>query len=107
MNMIYLKHSMSCLKDQGMGVFVDPERREVLLSMSSFDSALVAEAVIRILPEQYGIEAFRDDSTKNDAWLTPSAPFGLVIQLSGVIYQVQVVKLIDGRVAVTLGPTPA
>ena len=103
---MYLKHSMSCLKDLGMEVLVDQERRQVMLTMRSFDSSLVAEAVIGILPERHGIVAFRDDGAKSESWLTPIAPFDLVIQLAGVSYSGQVVRLIDGRIAVTLSLSP-
>lgn len=102
---LYLKHSMSCLGDLGMEVDVDDARREVSLTMLSFDSNLVATAVTRILPEEHGVVAFRDDADKDDAWLTRPAPYGLLILVAGTAYRAQVVKLLDRRdVAVTLTP---
>lgn len=102
---LYLKHSMSCLADLGMEVDVDNARREVSLSMSRFDSALIATAVTRILADEHGVVAYRDDADKDDAWLTRPAPYGLLIHIAGTAYRAQVVKLLDRRdVAVTLAP---
>jgi hypothetical protein len=105
---LYLKHSLSCLSDQRIQVDVDRDRREVRLTMDTFDSALVADVVTRILPAEHQVEAYRDDAQKNDAtWLTRCADFALRIDIGGIPCRAQVVKLM-GRsdVAVTLEPLP-
>lgn len=102
---LYLKHSMSCLAGLGMEVDIDSDRREVSLLMSTFDSALVATAVTRILPDEHGVVAYIDDPQRDEAWRTMPAPYELSIHLAGAAYRAQVVKLFDGtESAVTLEP---
>jgi hypothetical protein len=101
---LYIKHSMSCLRDLGMEVDIDQDLREVRLTMPTFDSALVSTAVTSILPEKHGVVAFRDDGAKDEAWLTRPAPYSLYVRLADVTYRSQVVKLFDSRIAITLEP---
>ena len=105
MENIYLKHQMSCLKDQAIEVDIDHERREVRLGMRVLDSSLVARLVRDILPEQHGVEAFRDDNQVlgEHVWITKPSAYKLLVDLSGVMYKAQVVRLFNSQeVAVTL-----
>lgn len=104
---VYIKHQMSCLPDQLIEIDVDHERRLVHLTMTVFDSALVAEVAKTVLPlpENGAAIVWRDDTQKwTDAWLTKPADYDLRINLAGVLYASEVVKLFDGGIAVTLEP---
>jgi hypothetical protein len=102
---VYLKHMLSCLADQAMTIEVDDERERVVVRCAAFDAHLIARLVMRVLPEQHGVIAYRDDANPTPTWTTPAAPCGLVIEFAGVEYRAQVVRLFDGEsVAVTLEP---
>jgi hypothetical protein len=104
---LYLKHWMSCLPDQSIDLDIDHEAREVRLSMDAFDSALVIDVVMRILPAEHQVLAYRDDARKDAAWRTEAAPYRVRIDIASVRYRAQVVHLSghsDVTVAVTLEP---
>jgi hypothetical protein len=101
----YIKHSMSCLSDLRVTWTIDDKEQLVLLKMDAFDSSLVSAVVMGRLHEDYGVRAWRDDSDKDDAWLTRPASYQLHADIAGVRYVVEVVKLCDTqRVAVALRP---
>ncbi|MFG6488240.1 hypothetical protein ACG04R_16255 [Roseateles sp. BYS78W] len=111
---LFLKHTMSCLHDQAIEVDIDETRREVRLAMAAFDSSLVARLVTDILPTDHGLVAYRDDNEKHgtEVWLTKPATYALSIDLAGLVYRADVVKLFrqagaGGMVAVTLTPSQA
>lgn len=102
----HLKHQMSCLPDQAIDVDINEETQEVTLALNVFDSALVSWLVVKILPAQYGVIAYRDDNDKiGDGWITKPAPYSLVLYLANVKYRLRVVKLFDqADIALTLSP---
>ncbi len=104
----FLKHTVSCLPDEIFRITVDPDRLLVTIASNAFDSALVGWLVTRILPDQHGIFAYREDGS---GWDVPPAPYELRIRLGGptrIELGAQVVRLsrdLGGSVAVRLsGP---
>jgi hypothetical protein len=101
----YLKHFGSCLPDGSFSVLVDRQRRRVTITCEAFDSHLVGDLVTRMLFEDHGIRAFRDDGA---GWIPPPAPYSLRVRIageSGVEFEAEVVRLssaIGGGVAVRL-----
>ena len=106
----YVKHFGSCLPDARFRVTVDRSRSQVTLESDAFDSHLVGWMVTRILPDEHGIVAYRDDKD----WHPPSAPYELRIRVGGqmrVEFAAHVVRLssaVGGGVAVRLSePRPS
>lgn len=101
----YLKHFGSCLPDGSFSVSVNRELRRVTIICEAFDSHLVGDLVTRLLFEDHGIQAFRDDGA---GWNPPPAPYALRVRIaggSGVEFEAEVVRLsraIGGGVAVRL-----
>lgn len=100
-----LKHSGSCLPDSLFRVTVDPDRFLVTITSNAFDSHMLGWLVTQILPDEYGIKAYREDDS---GWTPPPAPYDLRIQIgdkAGIELEAQVVRLstaIGGGVAVRL-----
>jgi hypothetical protein len=101
----YLKHFGSCLPDGSFSVSVNRERRRVTITCEAFDSHLLGDLVTRVLFEDHGIQAFRDDGA---GWNPPPSPYALRVRIageSGVEFEAEVVRLssaIGGGVAVRL-----
>lgn len=86
----YLKHNGSWLLDLPVRVSYDDERRTVTLSAQEFDSGLISDFVIFHLSRS-GIIAYTDETREISS---PGAPWHLIFELSGVRYQLHVVKQI-------------
>lgn len=100
-----VKHSMSCLPDLVIRHEIDEERKVVVVSVDAFDSSLITSWVVDVLDREHGVRAWRDDNDTNSAWLTRQAPYSLCLELAGVAYDVEVVRLFGSeRIAVSLDP---
>jgi hypothetical protein len=101
----YLKHWGSFLPDALLRVTVDRDLFLVTVSSTAFDSHLLGWLVTRILPEEHGIKAYRDD---NAGWTPSPAPYDLRVRIGGeahVELEAQVVRLsnaVGGGVSVRL-----
>lgn len=85
-----MKHVGSCLPDVAFSIDVDERRRHVVAKSECFDSALVASLVTQVLPEEFGVVAYRDD---NVDWSAPPAPYSLELRFGGMRFGASVVKL--------------
>lgn len=101
-----LRHPISCLPSQIIDIAVDHDLRQVVLTMAMFDSSIVVEVATSTLSEA-GVQVVRQDQDfeTEAGWLTKPAEYGLRINLAGVLYTSDVVRLLDGEIAVTLAPT--
>lgn len=100
---VTLKHTLSCLPDLELQVDIDPERLEVTLTCEHFDSSLVACYVMRILPAELGVCAFREDAAaRGEIGRTPASVYRLFVVFAGRRHLAQVVRLINGGVTVWL-----
>lgn len=103
---ITLKHSFSCLEDCPYQIEIDDDKKIVTIAGPVFDSSLIAGLVTRILPEDKGVVAFRDDAD----WPNNHAPYSLQIKIDGCPeFDAQAVRLASiggrpGEVAITLRP---
>lgn len=81
---VTLKHTLSCLPDLEIQVDIDPERLEVTLTCEHFDSSLVACCVTRVLPEEFGVRAFREDAAaRGEIGRTPASIYRLFVVFAG------------------------
>lgn len=71
------------------------------MQMKTFDSALVAALVVDTLFAEHGVQVFRDD---NIGMVTPPAPYRLIIDIAGHVFNARVVKLMTGAMTVFLDP---
>ena len=98
-----MTHVRSSLPDVAFSIDIDERRRHVVAKSECFDSALVATLVTQVLPEEFGVVAYRDDNVGGNA---PSAPYSLELRFGGVRFDALVVKLSsakgDAAVATTL-----
>ena len=85
-----IKHVGSWLPDLHVRVNYDDASKTVALEADEFDSALISDFVIRGLAPA-GVVAFADETGEI---ASPVAPWRLVFELSGVRYQLHVVKQI-------------
>jgi hypothetical protein len=100
-----VKHTMSCLSDLVIRHEIDDERKAVVLSVDAFDSSLIASFIMNVLDREYGVRAWRDDNDKTSAWLTRRSPYSLRIEIAGVGYEAEVVRLFGSdKIAVALSP---
>lgn len=89
---VYLKHMGSCLPDVLFRIVADRHRSSVTILSEAFDSSLMSTLLTRILPDQHGIVAYRDDKH----WVPPAPPYELKVRIgrpSTVEFSAQVVRL--------------
>lgn len=104
---ICMKHMGSTAADLDIGYRVDKDRRIVLLQADVFDSALVANFFVRVLEQDNGIGAIRDD---NVGWNPPRPPYRVFLDLRGQHYEVTAHRLMNltkdakDEIAVVLEP---
>lgn len=106
----YLKHMGSCLPDSKFRITVDRGRRRVTIAARAFDSYLIGWLVTRILPDEHGVKAYREDDS---GWPAAPAAYELRVRIGdegGIELDAEVVRLssaVGGSVAVWLGePRP-
>lgn len=101
----YVKHFGSCLPDAMFRVTLDRLRRLITIASDAFDSHLVGWLVTRLLPEDHGIRAYREDDA---GWHPLPAPYELRLRIggqAGVEFIAEVVRLssaVGGGVTVRL-----
>lgn len=101
-----LKHSFSCLEDCRYQIEIDDDKKIITIAGPVFDSSLIAGFVTRILPEDNGVVAFRDDAD----WPNNHAPYRLRIRIDGCPeFDAEAVRLASigdrpSEVSITLRP---
>ena len=90
------------MPDQIVDVEIDTGARVVTMRMNSFDSALVAALATDTLLNDHGVQVVQDDSL---GMVTPPAPYKLIINIGGHLFNSQVIKLMSGTTTVFLEPS--
>lgn len=106
---VYMKHQMSCARDQVIDYRVDRENRTVECLMEVFDSQLFGHFVTFWLERDEGVVAYFDDNSKKGfGWASVPADFKLYVTFAGTRFAAMVVRLMktqqqcDAHVAVIL-----
>lgn len=106
---VYMKHQMSCARDQLIDYRVDWENRTVECLMEVFDSQLFGHFVTFWLDRDEGVVAYFDDNSKKGfGWASVPADFKLYVTFAGTRFAATVVRLMktqqqcDAHVAVIL-----
>lgn len=101
-----LKHSFSCLADCRYQIEIDNVKKIVTIAGPVFDSSLIASFVTRVLPEDNGVVAFRDDAD----YPNNHDPYRLRIKIDGAPeFDAEAVRMVSngdkpGEVSITLRP---
>lgn len=101
---VTLKHpGESFLPPLTVEVAIDAERQEVTLSMSEFDSTLIAGFVRHTLPATHGVQAHFRDAAMRARPIAADNSHILFVNIRGRRHPAQVVEMDDGRFTVWLG----
>ena len=99
---ISVKHWMSQLSDLKPDVAIDRAAKQVTLDVDCVDSALICDAVTRVLPD-HDVVAYTDET---EGWAPAAAPFRLRIRFAGELYGAKVVRLFSGNLTLHVEPMP-
>jgi len=82
-----LKHQLSYLQDCVCDIKIDKEKKMILLNVSNFDSALIIDCIVNVIPKEFQIISYEDDNKRS------VSEYSTRLQFSELTFFCEVVKL--------------